>query len=247
MIHLVEPIEELKKICRKETNGGTLKGRMVRKVSIYVTKLLLSLGLSADQTTLLRIFFGILAGLIYTYGTPIYLVIASLLLGFSGILDFCDGEVARYRGKPKFPGVYVDSLGHWILSPFIYACISFGIYNVFRSEIIFIFGFSTVISVLMYWVVTAWVYYFSHHEPLFNIPTDETMTTKFYQIFSKIRKYQGGLFLIPIISLIDTVFPHLIIGSNTFSLLYIYIIMCGIVTPFFWISYIHGVLTLDNK
>jgi phosphatidylglycerophosphate synthase len=204
-------------------------------------------GFSADQTTLLRIILGILAGLIYTYGTPVYLVIASLLLGFSGILDFCDGEVARYRGKSKFPGIYVDSLGHWILAPFIYACISLGIYNVFRTEIIFIFGFSAVISVLMYWVVTAGVYYFVHHEPLVNLPTDETMTTKFYQIFRKIRKYQGGLFLVPIISLIDIVFPHLIIGSYTFSLLSLYMIMCGIITPFFWISYIHGVLTLHNK
>ena len=154
MIYLVESIEELKKICRKETNGITLKGRLTRKVSIYFTKLLLILGFSADQTTLLRIMLGLLAGLLYTYGTAIYLIFASFLLGFSGILDFCDGEVARYHKKPKFPGIYVDSVGHWVLAPFIYTGISFGIYNVFRSEIIFIFGFSTVISVLMYWVVT---------------------------------------------------------------------------------------------
>jgi hypothetical protein len=69
---MVESIEELKNICRKETKGITLKGKMTRKVSIYITKLLLVFGFSADQTTLLRIILGILAGLIYTYGTPVY-------------------------------------------------------------------------------------------------------------------------------------------------------------------------------
>ena len=219
---------------------------MTLKVSIYFTKLLLILGFSADQTTLLRIILGLLAGLLYIYGTAIYLIFASFLLGFSGILDFCDGELARYYKKPKFPGIYVDSIGHWVLAPFIYTCICFGIYNVFRSEIIFIFGFLTVISVLMYWVVTSGVYYVIHQEPLLTIPTKETITTNFYQIFSKIRKYQGGLFLVPIISLLDLAFPYLVIGPNTFSLLYLYMIICAIVTPFFWISYLHGILTFYN-
>jgi phosphatidylglycerophosphate synthase len=244
---LVESIEELKKICRKEKNSITLKGRMTRKVSIYITKVLLVLGFSADQTTLLRIIVGLFAGLAYTNGTSEYLLIGAFLLSFSGILDFCDGEVARYRGKTKFPGIYVDSLGHWILAPFIYTCISFGMYNMFRQEIILIFGFSLVISVLMYNVVTAGIYFFAYYEPLITIPTDETMTTKFYQIFSKIRKYQGGLFFIPIITFIDSIFSHLIIGPNTFSLLYLYMIISSLVTPFFWISFIYGFLTLYNK
>lgn len=98
-----------------------------RKISIYLTKLLLLAHFSANQVTLLNLLLGLVIGLVFIIGkgTPIVMFIGALGLHLWIILDHCDGEVARYRKETSITGEYFDYILHYILHPYFVFCISY--------------------------------------------------------------------------------------------------------------------------
>ena len=89
-------------------------GRLyMRRLSPYVTRLLLATPLTANVVTALMIPAGLLAALALTFpglaGAIAALVHAQLQL----LLDCCDGEVARWRRTFSLRGTYVDQIAHY--------------------------------------------------------------------------------------------------------------------------------------
>lgn len=144
---MVESIKELKNICQntkteKEDLYSTL---FCRKVSIYLTKLLLSTSITANQVTLLSIIVGLVAGVLFCFGNYLYTLVGALLLQLWLIVDCVDGEIARYRKTANISGKYLESMDHYIVHPVIFWCISLGLYNIFQSFFILILGFLVVL------------------------------------------------------------------------------------------------------
>jgi phosphatidylserine synthase len=88
-------------------------GRLyMRRVSPYVTRLLVSTPVSANGVTALLFPAGLLAALSLTapgiWGAIGAVAFAQLWL----LLDCCDGEVARWRQTFSSAGVYLDGLSH---------------------------------------------------------------------------------------------------------------------------------------
>jgi phosphatidylglycerophosphate synthase len=88
-------------------------GRLyMRRVSPYITRLLVSTPISANGVTALLLPAGLLAALSLTvpgiWGAVAAVVFAQLWL----LLDCCDGEVARWRQTFSSAGVYLDGLSH---------------------------------------------------------------------------------------------------------------------------------------
>ncbi len=101
--------------------------------SIYVTRVALTLGLSANQVTLLSVVSS-LAGAICFLAVDSWarwLGIGLTLWGY--LLDLVDGEVARYRtGRDRLDpaGMFSDYVGHVLHHPTLFACWSIGVYRV---------------------------------------------------------------------------------------------------------------------
>ena len=141
---MVESIKELKKICQKE-NDNWYGRYFVRKISIYITKLLLKTEVTPNQISGLSILIGIIAGIFFVFGNYWYTLVGALLLLLSNIVDCVDGEIARYRKSASVAGKYIESLNDYIVHPFIFVCISFGLYNIFHNIFIFVLGFLIVL------------------------------------------------------------------------------------------------------
>ena len=95
-------------------NAEHWAGRLyMRRVSPYVTRLLIATPLSANAVTWLMIASGLLAALSLTLpglaGAAGAVALAQLQL----LLDCCDGEVARWRRTFSPTGVYLDRIGHY--------------------------------------------------------------------------------------------------------------------------------------
>lgn len=140
---MVESIKQLRVICQStKAESGYLK-HVARKISIYITKLLLYTPITANQVTLLWILLGVASGILFAFGNYWYSIIAALLINLGAWLDCVDGEVARYRGTSSSLGQYLDQLGHVIVHPTLFMGIAYGVYNNnFHNPIIFIFGCS---------------------------------------------------------------------------------------------------------
>ena len=90
---------------------GTL---YMRRLSIYLTWLLVRTPITANGVTWLMIIAGGLAGpalLLPGLWGPL---VAALLAQVQMLLDCCDGEVARWRETMSPRGIFLDQIGHYV-------------------------------------------------------------------------------------------------------------------------------------
>ena len=78
------------------------------------------LGLTPNQVTLLSLFFGAAAGVLYATG---HAYLGAAMLFSSAILDFVDGGVARLRNRSSRFGAAID----WIVDKYVDAIVLIGI------------------------------------------------------------------------------------------------------------------------
>lgn len=89
-------------------------GRLyMRRLSPYLTRLLVATPLTANGVTALMIPVGLAAALCVTFPGVLPAVGAVLLVQLQLLLDCSDGEVARWRRTFSPKGVYLDQLGHY--------------------------------------------------------------------------------------------------------------------------------------
>jgi phosphatidylglycerophosphate synthase len=124
-------IAELRSVCQppatlNRVNAEHWAGRLyMRQISIYVTRVLLRLGVSADTVTSIMVVVGVLGGLaLLLPGLP-GAIAAVVLIQVYLLLDCCDGEVARWRGTSSVRGVYLDRVGHYLTEATLLAALGF--------------------------------------------------------------------------------------------------------------------------
>ncbi len=86
----------------------------MRRLSPYVTRLLLRTPVSANGVTWLMIACGVAAAGVLALPGLWAAVGAVLLIQLQLLLDCSDGELARWRGEKSVVGVYLDRIGHWV-------------------------------------------------------------------------------------------------------------------------------------
>ncbi|MGI9611007.1 MAG: CDP-alcohol phosphatidyltransferase family protein, partial [Acidimicrobiia bacterium] len=122
-----ESIADLRAVVQPDsvvgrTSGEHWAGRLYgRRISIHVTRLALSLGLSPNTVTGLMIAVGLGAAGVLAVGGLWPAVISFLLMQLYLVLDCVDGEVARWTGKTSVKGIYLDRLGHYLVEGAIIA------------------------------------------------------------------------------------------------------------------------------
>ena len=91
----------------------------LRRISPYLTRLLLKTPITANGVTYLMIFTGvsISAALLIPGYTGIAL--ALFLSQLQMLWDCCDGEIARWRQSQSPKGVFLDRLGHYLTESLI--------------------------------------------------------------------------------------------------------------------------------
>ena len=112
-------IAELRAVCQPESLLGRVDaehwaGRLyMRRLSPYVTRLLIATPLTPNGVTWLMIASGLLAAVSLTFPGVLGALGAFVLIQFQLLFDCCDGEVARWRRRFSPTGVYLDGIGHY--------------------------------------------------------------------------------------------------------------------------------------
>ena len=146
----MESIKELRRICQEPKGKEPWYITNVRRrASIYITKLFLKLGITANQTTFISIVIGVVGVILFAFGNYWYTLSAVFLLHISSILDCTDGEIARYRG-PSPVGAFFDSLFHDIMYGLTFVGISFGVYQNYPNILVFALGFSASVFKMLH-------------------------------------------------------------------------------------------------
>lgn len=138
--HNLPPLDELAAVCGGEGTRGSdeprdlrrLYARIVRRLSIRLTRLLLPTGLSANQVTVGGILIGLAGASLLAVNAFWAQITAIALLQLSFVLDFCDGEIARFEreieGKSSGAGgAYLDWVGHYYIPAFMTAALAWSV------------------------------------------------------------------------------------------------------------------------
>jgi phosphatidylglycerophosphate synthase len=138
----VPPVRELEAICggegrdpAAERNFRTVYAKPIRRISIRFTWLLLHTRLSANQVTVLAILIGIAGALLLAWSDFWPLVIGLVALQLSFVLDYSDGEIARYQAREQgvttgAGGAYLDWIGHYYVPATMTGALAYGAYKV---------------------------------------------------------------------------------------------------------------------
>lgn len=142
-------IEELRKICQPEDTDQTPLGMTYRSISIYITKLFLYTPITPNQITLLGGAVYIGGAALFILGSPLMIIIGGLVVRAAILLDYVDGNVARYRGKSSPEGAFLDKLSDSIPQIFLFIFLAFGIYQDFPHILVFAIGCIALMSILL--------------------------------------------------------------------------------------------------
>lgn len=86
----------------------------LRRLSIYITRGLLSTGISANGVTWLMIGSGVAGAIVLVWPSWWAVLICAVAMQVQILFDCSDGEVARARSTTSPVGVYLDRLGHYL-------------------------------------------------------------------------------------------------------------------------------------
>jgi phosphatidylglycerophosphate synthase len=99
----------------ERNSGEHWTGRLyMRRLSPYVTRLILPTRVSADALTGATLVAGLAAAALLTLPGLLPAAGALLLIQLQMLLDCSDGEVARWRGRYSTAGIYLDRMSHYV-------------------------------------------------------------------------------------------------------------------------------------
>lgn len=165
----MESIKQLRGICQKRTYLYNKKGEenqspkargyifdnFLNVFSIYFTKIFLILNMNANQVSVLSMFMGLIAGILFSFA-PIWFWIGGLIfVQLFHFLDASDGEVARYRKEASPIGKFFDLIAHSVVIAAFFIGITIGTFSSLNNPWVFVFGLICVASALLAPLITA--------------------------------------------------------------------------------------------
>jgi len=99
----------------ERNSGEHWAGRLyIRRLSPYLTRLLLRTPLSPNAVTALMLASGLLAAGLLTLPGLGFALAAFLVIQLQILLDCSDGELARWQQRSSVVGIYLDRLAHYV-------------------------------------------------------------------------------------------------------------------------------------
>lgn len=113
-------IAELREVTQPETVRGRANSEhwvadlFLRRISPYLTRILLRMNFSPNAVTLLMILTGLSAAASLLVPGILGVTLALFLGQLQMLWDCCDGEIARWKKQFSPAGIFLDKLGHYL-------------------------------------------------------------------------------------------------------------------------------------
>ena len=116
----LESPNELRAVCQSGKDADPGWYFVHRRLSIYVTWLLLHTSVTPNQVTLLMMLLGVLGAALLVPHSGLANATGFLVLYLAFLLDKVDGEIARYRSISSVKGLLLDRLHHLTVEPLVF-------------------------------------------------------------------------------------------------------------------------------
>ena len=118
----IREISQPASVTGRSTSEHWVADLYQRKLSPYLTRILLRTSISANGVTWLMIIVGASIGPSLLIQGWVGIALALFLSQLQMLIDCCDGEVARWRDTKSPMGIFLDKLGHYLAESLIPIC-----------------------------------------------------------------------------------------------------------------------------
>jgi len=125
----IREISQPTSVTGRQTSEHWIADLYLRKVSPYLTKILLMTPITANGVTWLMIITGATIGPALLIQGWAGLALALFLSHLQMLIDCCDGEVARWRETKSPMGIFLDKLGHYAAEGLLPLCFGLRLAN----------------------------------------------------------------------------------------------------------------------
>lgn len=141
----------IKKILDKAAKHSKMDWyqKIIRKISPYFTFTFLTLGISANQVTLISLIPIITGASLFVLSNPFYWVLGWVIMQLYCVIDCSDGEVARYNNNVSNFGIAFDEFLHPIVNSIVLIAATVGLYLMYQESYVIIFGGFAVFFTLL--------------------------------------------------------------------------------------------------
>ena len=121
-------LDHIKEVCAKP-NDPEDQRLLIRKVSYYIVLPFLYTPITPTQVTLLWLFLGLISALFFYPGSYSLSVLGSVLMMIAFVLDYVDGNIARYKQQFSQRGYLLDLTGSFFVTSALLFTLGFGGYH----------------------------------------------------------------------------------------------------------------------
>lgn len=125
----IREISQPVSVTGRSTSEHWIADLYQRRLSPYLTRILLKTSISANGVTWLMIITGASIGPALLIQGWIGIALALFLSQLQMLIDCCDGEVARWRNTKSPMGIFLDKLGHYLAECLIPLCLGLRLAN----------------------------------------------------------------------------------------------------------------------
>jgi len=119
----IREISQPSSVTGRSTSEHWIADLYQRRLSPYLTRILLRTPISANGVTWLMIITGASIGPALIIQGWVGIAIALFLSQLQMLIDCCDGEVARWRNTKSPMGIFLDKLGHYLAECLLPLCL----------------------------------------------------------------------------------------------------------------------------
>ncbi len=119
----IREISQPVSVTGRSTSEHWIADLYLRRLSPYLTRILLRTTISANGVTWLMIVTGASIGPALLIQGWVGIALALFLSQLQMLIDCCDGEVARWRNTKSPMGIFLDKLGHYLAECLIPLCL----------------------------------------------------------------------------------------------------------------------------
>ena len=156
---------------------GLIELLFLRRVSINITRFLVKTSITPNQVTFLSLVSALIASFFFYLANYQSLIIGAVFAQIALLLDFVDGEIARYKGLLSKFGAWFDAVTDRIKYIALLLTLSIGLYLKTANPLALILGMFAISNILMINLVRITTRYYIgavHHA----IPIKKTYLTE---------------------------------------------------------------------
>jgi len=149
-----------------------------RPISEPIAMLLSKTNITPNQVSFMSVVSSIVAGIFFSLGEWLYLVIGYIFLQLTYLLDHVDGNLARYTGRSDEFGKWVDEITNKPCKFFLVLGVSIGLFRMTNNTFYLILGSIAVFN----WFYSA---YISETKTKFEFKSSKKSKTSFGQFLNQ--------------------------------------------------------------